>query len=74
MTLVLGGALIGALAGFAGAWLQRLTAREQLIHEEVEPWRKVLVETTGAFVDSWHEFSMVPTRAIDGGIRSSRVR
>ena len=67
VTLVLGSAVIGALAGLAGAWLQRLTAREQLIHEEAEPWRKVLVETTGAFIDSWHEFRwFLRARSMEG--------
>ncbi len=56
VVLALGGAAIGALAGLTGAALQRRTAKDQLTHEETEAWRKVLVETTGAFIDAWHEF------------------
>jgi hypothetical protein len=78
VVLVLGSALVGALAGLAGARLQRRTAieqlihedakaREQLIHEDAEAWRKVLVETTGAFIDSWHEFRwFLRARSMEG--------
>ena len=66
VVLALGVAAIGALAGLTGAYLQRLTAKDQLVHEETEPWRKVLVETTGAYIDAWHEFrSFLRARSIE---------
>ncbi len=66
VVLALGVATIGALAGLTGAYLQRRTATDQLVHEETEPWRKVLVETTGAYIDAWHEFrSFLRARSIE---------
>ena len=66
VVLALGVAVITTLAGLTGAYLQRLTAKDQLVHEETEPWRKVLVETTGAYIDAWHEFrSFLRSRSIE---------
>jgi hypothetical protein len=66
VVLALGVAAITAVAGLTGAYLQRLTAKDQLVHEETEPWRKVLVETTGAYIDAWHKFrSFLRARSIE---------
>jgi len=66
VVLAVGVAAITAVAGLTGAYLQRLTAKDQLVHEETEPWRKVLVETTGAYIDAWHEFrSFLRARSIE---------
>jgi hypothetical protein len=56
VVLAVGVAAIGALAGLTGAFLQSRSAKDQLVYEETEPWRKTLVETTEAFIDAWHEF------------------
>lgn len=66
VVLALGVAAVGALAGLTGAYLQRRTAKDQLVHEETEPWRKVLIETAGAYIDAWHEFrSFLRARSIE---------
>src|SRR4029077_16511371 len=49
-------ALIGALTGLTGAFLQRRSARDELVHKETEAWRTPLFETTEEFIDAWHEF------------------
>lgn len=54
--MTLGGAAIGALAGLAVSYVQHRTKKDELTHAETEAWRQVLVETTGAFIDAWHEF------------------
>ena len=56
VALTLGGAAIGALAGLAVSYVQHRTKRGELTHAETEAWRATLVETTGAFIDAWHEF------------------
>jgi hypothetical protein len=66
VVLTLGVAVISTLAGLTGAYLQRRSAKDELVHKETEPWREVLVETTGAFIDAWHEFrSFLRARSIE---------
>jgi hypothetical protein len=62
----LAGAAIGAFVGVTGSVLTYRSANRNLIHQDNEAWRKVLIDAAQAFIQAWHELRSLLYPAAEG--------
>lgn len=66
VTLAIGGAVIGALAGITGSYFGLRGTRLTLMYQESEAWRTVLVDAVQRCSDPWMDLGFLLTPAAGG--------